>query len=233
MGRNQKTKNRMKKRVEEINKNFEDYWKHYDNNSIFSGPSTYFHDKTISLLKDEGLRNIFNNDQFFEYLYATLASWGLHRMGDTDTKLCDFEKFKQSIKSQKEDILTLKDKKITELKSDSEIDEVISDLQSIIDNIKIGVGKTKVIYNTKMLHHLLPELLPPIDRQYTLKFFYDNKRLANIEDTFKETYPEFVEIASKNKKFIRDKIGNDFNTSKTKVIDNAIVGYVKKEGLKD
>ncbi len=229
MGRSKKTIERMDKRVDELIQSFDDYWKHYDNNPIFSGPSTYFHHRTISLLKKDGLTNVLSNDEYFEYLYATLASWGLHRMGDTNTKLLGFGQFKNSIKSQKEDILALKDKKITQLKRNH---KVKSKLQTIIENINIGHGKIKVIFNSKALHHILPDLVPPIDRRYTLLFFYNNRRPPNVDDTFKEIYPKFVQIATNQKDTIYDKIGDGFNTSETKVIDNAIMGYVKKKGLK-
>ena len=47
--------------------------------------------------------------------------------------------------------------------------------------------------------------------------------------TFKDTYPQFCKIGFSCKNEILKHIGSGFNTSQTKVIDNAIIGYVLKE----
>ena len=224
MGRQQKTLDEMKIRVKKFNNNFEEYLAYFNKNNIFTGPSIYFHIESIKFLRQNDLSVVLEKKLFYEYLYATLASWGLHRMGDTKTKLVNFVKFRDSIYSQKEKILDIKDEKITELSQDNFI---TNRLQEIIGNLKIGEGDTKIVYNSKALHHLLPDLMPPIDRQYTLQFFYHSTNPSNIDNCFSEIYPYFISIANSNKKIIHKNIGNGFNTSKTKVIDNAIVGYVK------
>ncbi|MCK4404169.1 MAG: hypothetical protein KAW02_03675 [candidate division Zixibacteria bacterium] len=202
-----------------------DFDKQQKNKPIFSGPSIYFHKRVIDLLHKDGLSDALKNELFFEYLYATLASWGLHRMGETNTKLLDFDNFKKSITSHKEKILVLRDKKITELTTNT---PVANQLQKLIENLKIGVGEIKLIFNSKAIHHFLPDLMPPIDRQHTLLFFYNSKNPAHIDNCFTEIFPKFVEIAIQNKNNIRKRIGKGFHTSETKVIDNAIVGYVRK-----
>ena len=35
---------------------------------------------------------------------------------------------------------------------------------------------------SKVLHHVLPDLVPPIDRQYTFKFFYGRTLLSIPEE---------------------------------------------------
>src|SRR5258708_27472919 len=54
-------------------------------------PSLYFHHKTLAIRLDLGgsIDACLASDPFFESLYATLASWGLHRMGPGNTKLVD------------------------------------------------------------------------------------------------------------------------------------------------
>ncbi len=220
----------MNKRVKELIENFDDFVEYFDKASIFSGPSLYFHKKAVEILRKDGLSNVLESDQFFEYLYATLASWGLHRMGKTNTKLVDFDKFKESITSQKERFLTFGNKRITEISIDNSI---TTHLRKLIENLKIGEGETKIVFNSKAIHHLLPDLMPPIDRQYTLLFFYNySPSPPYIEDCFSEIYPKFISIAIQRKDSIHKKIGKGFHTSETKVIDNAIVGYVLKKDLK-
>jgi len=41
--------------------------------------------------------NIINDERFIEYIYATLASWGMHRMGPGSSKMEDYDKFKFSV----------------------------------------------------------------------------------------------------------------------------------------
>jgi hypothetical protein len=47
----------------------------------FGGPSVYFH---VQAIKQQEMG--FMSDRHIEMIYATLASWGMHRMGDTRTK---------------------------------------------------------------------------------------------------------------------------------------------------
>lgn len=230
MGRQLQTLSRMNERVEELKRDFKLFVRHFDNTLVFSGPSIYFHKKVINILSQKGLQKAIEDNLFLEYLYATLASWGLHRMGETNTKLVDFEAFKNSIQENKDDLLALEDKKITTLNTNTTL---IDNLRTLIEKLKIGEGETKLIFNSKTLHHLLPNLIPPIDRQYTLLFFYNSKGPSHMENCFSEIYPRFVEIAVSRKDNIVKMIGKDFHTSETKVIDNAIVGYVLKKNLKE
>ena len=41
----------------------------------------------------------------------------------------------------------------------------------IIAAIKVSTSRTQSVAASKMLHHFLPDLIPPIDRQYTFSFF--------------------------------------------------------------
>jgi hypothetical protein len=63
----------------------------------FGGPSLYFHYACIRKFAQVPIADKLGNLQFYEYLYATLASWGMHRMGDTATKLQNFAEFKSQI----------------------------------------------------------------------------------------------------------------------------------------
>lgn len=163
--RQEKTLRMMDDRLKKLKDNFDAFVEHFDNTPNFSGPSLYFHQKTINILRNNSLLAAFENELFFEYLYATLASWGLHKMGKMNAKLVDFDNFKGSITSQRERFLLLGDKRITELSIDTPI---VNQLQKLMENLKISKGKTKLVYNSKTIHHLLPDLMPPIDRQYTL-----------------------------------------------------------------
>jgi hypothetical protein len=233
MKRQQKTLERMSDRVNELKRHFNEFIEYFDKQQeskpIFSGPSIYFHKRVIDILRENGLSRVLENNSFFEYLYATLSSWGLHRMGKGKTRLVDFDKFKESISSQKKRFLALKNERITELNTDT---HVTCQLQELIENLKIGEGEIKLIFNSKTIHHFLPDLMPPIDREHTLRFFYNSKSPTRIDDRFPEIFPKFIEIAVQKKENIRKTLGKGFHTSETKVIDNAIVGFLLRNNSK-
>ena len=73
-------------------------------------------------------------------------------------------------------------------------------------------------------------LVPPIDRQYTLMFFFNRKTLdAGDERTFKEVYPHFDHVSRTCRERIAARVGRGWHTSSTKIVDNAIVGFVRME----
>ena len=84
-----------------------------------------------------------------------------------------------------------------------------------------------LVAGTKALHHLLPSLIPPVDREYTIRFFHGNKGMHMGEErAFKEVFPAFAEIASRVTDDLAVNERSPMNTSPTKIVDNAIVGYV-------
>ncbi len=210
---------------------YADYFNCYE--PPFSGPSTYFHRKAIETRrKYSSISEAFNDDQLFEYVYATLTAWGMHRMGDTKTKLTDFKIFKDSFIQQRDQICEAGSLEISEI-PEEKIGNVAQCVWNIIDRLKVGVGKTKIIAGSKALHHLLPDLVPPIDHQYTLMFFTGRKtfRPADESGLLNDLLPKFRKIAICCKDEIRARLKGgivepQMNTSTTKIIDNAIVGYV-------
>jgi hypothetical protein len=220
----------MRERVERLIERFDEYVEEFNERNLFTGPSVYFHKKTLEMMRqyDEACE-VLDDDRFFDYIYATLTSWGLHRMGRGFAKLAELEKIKRSFKQEESRIRSIQSLEITNIKTDT-IDSVTSNLWQILGRLQVGVGRTKIVANSKALHHVLPSLIPPIDRQYTLRFFYNHTTLSRGDEvTFKEIYPHFHEIATVCKGRIMGHIGTGMNTSHTKVIDNAIVGFVVKE----
>ena len=77
-------------RVDDLIGNFHNYLSHFEENIKFSGPSIYFHKKVIEKIRNtERYEQLFDDDLFFDYLYATLASWGMHRMGEKSAKMAE------------------------------------------------------------------------------------------------------------------------------------------------
>ena len=103
-------------------------------------------------------------------------------------------------------------------------------LWAIIDKLKVGKQGTRLVVNTKALHHLLPDLVPPMDRTYTFWFFYSFPDIINhrAEKTvFSEVWPKLVEIAHALAPLAPAYLGRNMHTSIPKMVDNAIIGYRK------
>ena len=228
--------------MEPIEENYKVLVKEYYNyinelNAIrdhFAGPSIYFHKRSLEECKKD-----FLGDSHIEYIYATLASWGMHRMGKTSTKMKSFIDFKNSIIREKEKLIELQNIKIEKYQGD--IEELIRNLKEICFSFQVSASNSKIVSNSKTLAHILPDLVPPIDRRYTVRFFVKkpNKLIKNNIGDFKDIEDEkkffeyilektfdFVPIISKDKRIQIDK---EFNTSYPKIFDNLIIAYIKKK----
>jgi hypothetical protein len=228
----------------ELIKNLQKYYdKSKDLYKDFGGPSVYFHIKAIN-----EQRRKFLSDRHIELIYATLTSWGLHRMGRTMTKLVEYSKFKDSILSQKDKFKKLKNLKIEKCNFDEYV-KLFNEINDIYKNLKVSKSKSTVVGHSKTLSHILPDLIPPIDRQYTIRFFEYNKSDFFIRDkNYRQIYlPEdkerqfalFKEYACKvkmlfdmcykeNKRLFKLK-KDTFNTSFPKIMDNLIITYIRNK----
>jgi len=103
-------------------------------------------------------------------------------------------------------------------------------LWATLDSIQASTKMTKLVANSKTLHHILPGLMPPIDRAFTVKFFYGSDVLQTAGDrrVFYAVFPWFHEIGQRQSQLIKSCVGRSkYHTSESKVIDNAIVGFLK------
>ncbi|MBN1364563.1 MAG: hypothetical protein JW976_07150 [Syntrophaceae bacterium] len=208
----------------------------------FGGPSIYFH---VQAIREQ--ETSFLSDRHIEMIYATLASWGMHRMGDpeeTKAKMVEFADFKRSIIKKSEDF-----QKFYKLRMDSctldQYEKHIDSLKNIYFALKVSISDATIVAHSKTLAHILPNLIPPIDRQYTIRFFtQDNKdfftksgnyRLVYLPQKIDAQFDAFKKYACKmkaifdscdNQLFEIDK--NTFNTSYPKIIDNLIMAFVKE-----
>jgi len=205
---------------------------------FFGGPSLHFHNRALTE-KD----NDFLGDNHLELIYATLSSWGMHRMGETKTKMVDFKIFKEAVLKHQKILLELKELKIENI-SISDLPNVISTLNDICFSLKSSASKSYLVGNSKTLAHILPNIIPPIDRQYTIRFFATEpttfldtkgkfKQVPNLKD-IPEEKEYFNHIMNKTYDFINHiksnpeiKIEQPFNTSLPKIFDNLIVTYIR------
>ena len=169
------TTRRMGQRVNELIEDFDGCCDAFDRLNLFTGPSAYFHSKTLSLLRQhKSPADAVLDEAFVETVYATLTSWGMHRMGPGGAKLVDFELLVEHFRQLEQPIKRLSAIKLVDLRLD-ETKQVGDQLWALISELKIGQGETKIVAGSKALHHVLPDLIPPIDREYTIRFFFHHK----------------------------------------------------------
>jgi hypothetical protein len=208
----------------------------------FGGPSIYFH---IQSIREQETN--FLSDRHVEMIYATLASWGMHRMGDpenTKAKMVEFCEFKQSIVNQRkrlQDFVSLRMESCTR----EQYAEYLDRIKDTYCALRVSISDATIVAHSKTLAHLLPNLISPIDRQYTIRFFtQDNKnfftksgkyRLVNLPIGIDAQFEDFKKWSCRikalfdrcdyNNVFKIDK--NTFNTSYPKIMDNLIMAFVK------
>lgn len=238
------------KRIELLVSSKEDFisfLKNFYKENPFTESCYFFHNKTIGVLEKNNYdyEQIFENDKYFEYLYATLVSWGMDDIRG-GAKLEKFEIFRDSIKNQIDIIKNLHELE-NEINQNSK--KIKDNLSKLFDELKIMKSNSKLVGVSKALHHILPNLIVPIDRKYTLNFFYikdfiqqNDKHKGEIKqfqitgnekEIFFELFDRFVgiskrlrEIGFTKKDFCEPEI---FDTSLSKVIDNAIICWIRQE----
>ncbi len=220
--------------------------KHYYGLSVtvlrdFGGPSVYFHQEAIRAQQTD-----FLGDRHIEMIYATLASWGMHRMGDpedTKAKLVDFERFRAAILRFRELLSQYRSHRF-EAVDLVEYGRILESIEPIYSGLEVSISSSTLVAHSKTLAHILPHLLPPIDRQYTVRFFTQDTteffaksgtyRLANVPDGKDAQFTMYVDLCQKMKvlfdqcnKSLMHVDGVGFNTSFPKIVDNLIMSCVK------
>src|SRR6266852_5511118 len=85
------TVRRIEERVTELIEDFDGWCDVFDRANLFTGPSAYFHFKTLALLRQhKSSGDALLDSGFLESLYATLTAWGMHRTGPGSAKLVEF-----------------------------------------------------------------------------------------------------------------------------------------------
>jgi len=99
-------------------------------------------------------------------------------------------------------------------------------LWQLIDRLHIVENDTPIVSGTKALHHILPDLVVPMDRAYTQKFFgWHNPQFQYGQGRcFKLAFEGFCHIAANVP--LQSYVDTGWNSSNTKIIDNAVVGFV-------
>ena len=161
---------------------------------------------------------------FLESLHRTLQAWGI---GVRASKLAPLAQFGRMLSEKSAQIAALDKLRIDDPALD--VAAVSEKLWHLIHTLGIVSNETTIVPGTKALHHILPDLVVPVDRAYTQKFFgwHSPQFQYGQSKVFQESFAAFAEIARSVNP--AQYVGLGWNSSLTKVIDNAIVGMLYEE----
>ena len=226
-------RNDVRERTADLIADFEVY---LETEPPFGDWAWHLHRETIDMRKQ--FRSVADATESYEFIVKhigyTLVAWG---MDGRAAELAPREDFFTSIKEHRRHLVELERFSVSDLTS-RQLDDFI---WKLIQGLGLSKGRSQVVTGSKVLHHLFPKLMPPIDRQYTAKFFtpewLKNTRDPNSKSQFMAIANGFGSIATVLEKhngedYLRNLVGaTQWATSETKLIDNAIIGYVKKHNL--
>jgi hypothetical protein len=177
---------------------------------------------------------------FVSLLYEMLRAWGMDQRG---AKLVDVATFEKAVNRliKSEEFLQCANKTIRQARDTTEFRRELERLWGLLSGpCRIMKTESLVVGSSKLLHHLLPDLFPPIDRTYTIDFLSsldsDDPQSAPFRLTspmaqqpqFESFYRAvlFHGFVAREKKGLSDRIGNGpMSGSIPKLIDNALIGW--------
>ncbi len=175
-------------------------------------------------LNEENKRRDIFSDDYLELVYVTLCSWNMNQRA---AKLANFEDFKRIIRESRSTILSLKGYKIENIK---DLDNVLKAIEVLFHNLRnICHQESKIVTFSKCLHFMLPHLIVPVDRKYTMMFFQNNVMIPKGIQKQLQLYKTLflcchdLTICFDLTKYLGDR----WNENIPKVIDNIIIGYQK------
>lgn len=222
-----------KANIDKVSGSREDFFKYVDicNKNFRSlTPSIYLYKKIFEKQKmfNYQVEKLISDREFLELIYVTLVSWNMNMRG---AKMVDINTFVESIQGFSKNMSQLKEEEL-HLLSEDEFEEVLKLTKSLFLGLKVMKSKSKIVGVSKTLHFLLPKLFPPMDRRYTMNFFYGHLNYFNDENkefsSFAILLREFYKITQKLKLNSKDIDYVLWNTTVPKLIDNAIIGYISK-----
>jgi hypothetical protein len=225
----QRVRGRQFERIESLITGFANWVAAFELTQAFPGPSLYFHQRAIALRRQhQTVDSLLADTQFLEYVYAVLPAWGMHRMGPQAAKVGDFAQITAALRDNSQAFRRLWPDRITALDVQASA-EVAAVAWEIIADVKVSTSETQIVAGSKFIHHLLPDLIPPIDRQYTFAFFTGQKMVASDKAAFLDWFPKLADIGARCQEQIRHTIsgGGFMATGEAKVIDNAIIGFMQ------
>lgn len=196
----------------------------YDRTVPFARSGQYeLHRQTIDRRRGHAsVRDAVDDDAFVQSLHQTLQAWGIGRRA---SRLLPQAEFAAALRARADTVASFELVRIDD--PDLDAAEVATGLWEVIETLRIVANASLIVPGSKTLHHLLPDLVPPMDRAWTGAFFRWSAAApqSGQRRTFIRTFTRFAEIARHTSP--ADYVGPGWRTSTSKILDNAIIGYCK------
>lgn len=218
----------IRRRLETLAERFPFYLQVFDQRNPFRRTAQLsLHARTITRRRSfNGVEEALEDDQFLDLLHQTLIAWGIGVRGSTLKPPRDFASALRRVapRIRALDGLGIEEDRLL-------ADGVNSQLWHLLLDLEVVTNKAVIVAGTKTLHHILPDLVVPIDRLYTGAFFRRRppQFQANQEQLFKVMFKALHGVARKVQP--QQYVGTGWQSSRTKVIDNAVVGFCLNNGL--
>ena len=174
----------------------------------------------------QNIISLLRSHDFLKDIYNTLLFFGMNSRG---AKLKSFEDFVSTLISNIEKIGLISNLELESI-TDIQLQEVKPILKELFYSLDIMESSSKLVGFSKTMAHIIPDLIPPIDRQNINNFFYGNTSLPNYSNgEFNRFWNIFLKFQYISKKLQLSKDSRKFegfNSSIPKIIDNAIWGYI-------
>lgn len=189
------------------------------------GPELYFHLRCLDF-REKMSRGVVTKPHA-ECLYAMLTAWG---MNSRAARLEPFHIFHQSLQSSK---LLIHQLSGVDIQSATQSDW--NNLQSLWNTLFVTNSQSnyQLVGRSKVLAHLMPDWIAPIDRAHTLKFLYNStsipKKASDQCDFLKEIHEDFIKpvsarIHTRISTWVQSASACGWDSSVPKTIDNLIWG---------
>ena len=217
----------IEERVTKLTRGFGNYLRNYDDRVSFTTEQLAAHRACIALRKQaDTVRAAVDDPVFLQALRRTLRAWGI---GVRASRLVPQDQFAAALLRALPALEVLEPLAV----DGPDLPPDIADrLWTVIESLGVVENMAKIVAGTKTLHHLLPDLVVPMDRAWTGKFFQFHlpewQKPESQHRIFALAYNHFVTIARQVHpgQYVT---GDAWRTGRTKIIDNALIGFCKAE----
>jgi hypothetical protein len=220
-------------RLQELSDSFSECIDVFNHRGPFSGSQLHVHLKALKARAAfPSAAEAVSDPEFADAVREVLWHWGV---GTRGTELLPAEAFRAELRKLAPKLAGLEQMQINDVTLVGP--KAALRIWDLIDSLCLVTRDGKPVRNTlvsgsKALHHVLPRLVFPIDREYTQTFFdwHNPEFQYNPRDCFILIFVSLADLAKRvNPEHL---VGDRWMTSPAKILDNAIVGYCVKHGLK-
>jgi hypothetical protein len=188
----------------------------------------YYH-SLIDQQRKSGIAILISDPSFLRHIYETLKMWDMNYRG---AKLVSFPEFSESLNNLSSKIIRLANYSM-DLLDENDEHELKPRLGELFENLKVMQSKSRIVGVPKTMHFLLPRLVMPIDGKFTLKFLFGYRvyrcSLSWEARLFLDIFAAFSKFAHHVGLTRQDEDPTTWNTTVPKIIDNAIIGYMRQQ----